>query len=49
MQVPRLDFQGFALGKMDDGLDSSIRALTPYLAASHYMNKIRTPMDNSYM
>jgi hypothetical protein len=48
-KVPPLTFEGFALGKMDNGIDSYVRQMTPYLAASHYQNRIRTPKYDNFI
>lgn len=48
-KVPDLNFQGFAQGKADGGLDSRVREMTPYLASSHYINKLRSPMTDHFI
>eukprot|EP00299_Pterocystis_sp_00344_P001242 c11074_g1_i1.p1 GENE.c11074_g1_i1~~c11074_g1_i1.p1 ORF type:complete len:208 (+),score=34.66 c11074_g1_i1:1-624(+) len=48
-KVPDLSFNAFANGKMDGSISSYVRQLTPYLSASHYINKIRSPRDDQFI
>jgi hypothetical protein len=45
----QLSFEGFAQGKQDASTDSYVRQMTPYMAASHYMNQMRKPQSSQFL
>eukprot|EP00301_Raphidiophrys_heterophryoidea_P006793 c1270_g1_i1.p1 GENE.c1270_g1_i1~~c1270_g1_i1.p1 ORF type:complete len:219 (-),score=45.57 c1270_g1_i1:68-724(-) len=42
-KIGNLNFEGFAQGRDDGSIESTLRQMTPYLASSHYINQIRKP------